>query len=82
MFAFRPYPRETRDAIWLVIMAAVGAAILLTMAAKLAGAANPQPPRFSPERRAGSQEGVNHFRDENFAEARKRVENVQLRIQP
>jgi tetratricopeptide (TPR) repeat protein len=82
MFAFRSYPRETRDTIWLAIMAMLGAAILLTMTVKLAGAADPQPTRLLPGLTAEWQEGVNQFRSENFAEARKRVENVQFRIGP
>jgi tetratricopeptide (TPR) repeat protein len=63
-------------------MAVLGAAILLTMTVKLAGAANPQPPRFLPELRTEWQEAVNQFRGENFAEARARLEHVQLRIEP
>jgi tetratricopeptide (TPR) repeat protein len=82
MFALRPYHREVRDTLWLAAMAVLAAAILLTMTVKLAGAGEPQPPRFLPNLVAEWEESVNHFRAGNFIAAREQLQNLQQRVTP
>jgi tetratricopeptide (TPR) repeat protein len=60
----------------------LAAAIVLMMGVKLAGAAEPQPPRFLPGLVADWQEGVDHFRGGNLIEARRRLEDVHHRVAP
>src|SRR6188474_2464944 len=82
MFGLGQYQREKHDAIWLAIMAMLGALIMLMLGAKLAGATEPQPPRFLPGFVTEWQEGIDHFRGGNFIEARQRLENVLHRVAP
>jgi tetratricopeptide (TPR) repeat protein len=63
-------------------MAVLAAAIVLMMGVKLAGAAEPHPPRFLPDLVADWQEGVDHFRGGNFIEARQRLDDVIHRVAP
>jgi tetratricopeptide (TPR) repeat protein len=82
MFGLGQYQRDKHDAIWLAIMAMVGALIMLMMGVKLAGATEPQPPRFLPGLVAEWQDGIDHFRQGNFIEARQRLEAVHYRVAP
>jgi tetratricopeptide (TPR) repeat protein len=82
MYALRPFHRVVRDTLWLAAMAVLAAAILLTMTVRLAGASEPQPPRFLPGLVAEWEEGVNHFRAGNFVAARQQLENLQQRVTP
>jgi tetratricopeptide (TPR) repeat protein len=82
MFGLGQYQREKHDAIWLAIMAMLAAVIMLMMGVKLAGATEPQPPRFLSGLVAEWQEGIDHFRGGNFIEARQRLENVLHRVAP
>ena len=82
MFTARTYHRNAREAIWLALMAILTAAIMLMMGVKLAGAAEPQPPRFLPALVAEWQEAVDQFRDRNFVEAGDRLQDIQHRVAP
>jgi tetratricopeptide (TPR) repeat protein len=63
-------------------MAMLAVAIVLLLGVELAGAAQPQPPRFLPGLVADWQEGVDHFRAGNFTEARRRLEDLLYRVTP
>jgi tetratricopeptide (TPR) repeat protein len=82
MFTARTYHRNAREAIWLALMAILAAVIMLMMGVKLAGASEPQPPRFLPALVAEWQEAVDQFRDRNFVEAGDRLQDIQHRVAP
>jgi tetratricopeptide (TPR) repeat protein len=77
MFTARPYPRMSREALWMAILAILAFAIILLMSVKLAGAAAPQPPRLLPQLAAQWQEAIHQFRAGNFIEAHDRMQAVQ-----
>jgi tetratricopeptide (TPR) repeat protein len=82
MFTARTYHRNAREAIWLALMAILAAALMLMIGVRLAGASEPQPPRFLPALVAEWQEAVNQFRNGNFVDAGDRLQAIEYRVAP